>query len=158
MSYYIRILSFVILFCVIGKITAQVPANKLGLNRPGLRWFFIENENFKIIYPQGMYEQAQRVGAIFNKLSNEHDSGIGEKTLKADFILHPETTIPNGFVTVGPFRSEFYTTPPQYFSTTPWIDLLAIHEYRHIKQFSNAQSGITKIGKSILGSWAWGGR
>jgi len=157
MSYYARILSYVILICLVGQISAQVPANKLGLNRPGIQWSFIENENFKIIYPQGMYDQALRVGSIFTKLSNQHDSGIGEKTLKADFILHPETTIPNGFVTVGPFRSEFYTTPPQYFSTTPWIDLLAIHEYRHIKQFSNAQSGITKLGKTLLGSWAWGG-
>ncbi|MEY2904972.1 MAG: hypothetical protein RJA52_988 [Bacteroidota bacterium] len=157
MSKYFRKTGFVFFIFIINFINAQVPANKLGLNRPGILWKYIENESFKIIYPSSMDSQALRVGSIIQKLSDSHDKGIGKKTIKTDIILHPETTIPNGFVTVGPFRSEFYTTPPQYFSTTNWLDLLAIHEFRHIKQFSNAQSGLTKLGKSILGSWTWGG-
>jgi hypothetical protein len=135
----------------------QVPANKLGLNRPGIQWNYLENNHFKIIYPIGLDQHAFRVGSIIEYLSHQHDQGIGPKSLKTSIILHPETTIPNGFVTVGPFRSEFYTTPPQYFSTSDWLDLLAIHEFRHIKQFSNATSGLTKVGKNLLGSWTWGG-
>lgn len=139
------------------SLLAQVPANLLGLNPASQKWSTIENEAAKIIYPKGLDEQAQRVAAITTYLSSKNDNGIGQEFKKLDIILHGNTVIPNGFVTVGPFRSEFYLSAPQFYSPTSWIDLLSIHEYRHVKQFSNSQKGLSGLGKKLLGSWAWGG-
>lgn len=139
------------------QLYAQVPANLLGLNPTKQKWSTIENEVVKIIYPQGLDEQAQRVASIATFLSSENDAGIGEAYKKLDIILHGNTVVPNGFVTVGPFRSEFYLSAPQFYATTPWIDMLSIHEYRHVKQFSNSQKGLSGLGQKIFGSWAWGG-
>ena len=74
-------------------------------------------------------------------------------------FLQNQTTTPNGFVTPGPFRSEFYMTSPQllFDGPTNWLDMLAIHEYRHVKQFANSRRGITGIAKTLFGSWIWGG-
>lgn len=139
------------------SLQAQVPANLLGLNPANQKWSSIENEAAKIIYPKGLDEQAQRVAAIVTYLSTKNDSGIGQEFKKLDIILHGNTVVPNGFVTVGPFRSEFYLSAPQFYSPTSWIDVLSIHEYRHVKQFSNSQRGLSRLGQKLLGSWAWGG-
>lgn len=140
-----------------GSLNAQVPANLLGLNPASQKWSTIENEAVKIIYPTGLNAQAQRVASIATYLSTNNDIGIGKEYKKLDIILHGNTVVPNGFVTVGPFRSEFYLSAPQFYSPTSWIDMLSIHEYRHVKQFSNSQKGLSGLGQKILGSWAWGG-
>jgi len=146
-----------LLIILFQSLNAQVPANLLGLNPAGQKWSTIENEVVKIIYPQGLDKQAQRVASITTFLSSKNDAGIGKEYKKLDIILHGNTVVPNGFVTVGPFRSEFYLSAPQFYAPTSWLDILSIHEYRHVKQFSNSQKGLSGLGQKILGSWAWGG-
>ena len=149
-----NILSIIVM---VQPIIAQVPANLLGLNPASQKWSTIENEVVKIIYPHGLDKQAQRVASITTYLSSNNDAGIGKEYKKLDIILHGHTVVPNGFVTVGPFRSEFYLSAPQFYAPTSWLDVLSIHEYRHVKQFSNSQKGISGLGQKLLGSWAWGG-
>ena len=135
----------------------QVPANDLGLNPSNLKWQQIETPKAQIIFPKGIEEQGQRVANLVDQLWDTELNTVGNQQKKVTILLHNQTTIPNGFVTVGPFRSEFYMTPPQFDLATNWLDFLTIHEYRHIQQFANTQKGITKAVKSVLGSWAWGG-
>ena len=111
----------------------------------------------QVIFPKGNEEQAQRVANVVHYLWERDNSSIGEKKQRVTILLQNQTVIPNGFVTVGPFRSEFYLTPPQFNCTTDWLDILSIHEYRHVQQFGNANRGLTKFFKSLLGSWTWGG-
>ncbi len=135
----------------------QVPSNPLGLNPTSLKWSQINTDKVQVIFPNGLESQSQRVANIVHRMWDRPQESIGEKREKVSIILHNQTTISNGFVTVGPFRSEFYMMPPQFDITTDWVDLLAIHEYRHVMQFANANRGITKLVRTILGSWAWGG-
>lgn len=136
---------------------AQVPSNPIGINPPSLKWQQIKTDKVQVIFPKGNEEEAQRVANVVHYLWDRDNASIGEKKQKVTILLQNQTVIPNGFVTVGPFRSEFYLTPPQFNCTTDWLDILAIHEYRHVQQFGNANRGITKFFKSILGSWTWGG-
>ncbi len=138
---------------------AQVPTNPLGLNPYSLKWNQINTDKVQVIFPRGLEKQGQRVANIIHAISDSAYASVGNKEEKVSVFLQNQTTIPNGFVTVGPFRSEFFVTPPQFNlnGTANWIDMLAIHEYRHVQQFSNAMYGITKLARRVLGSWTWGG-
>ncbi|NJO02275.1 MAG: hypothetical protein HC880_11820 [Bacteroidia bacterium] len=139
--------------------TAQVPSNRLGLNPLRLRWNQIHTDKVRVIFPEGLESQGQRVANVVHYLQENHRESIGDRFQEVNILLQNQTTIPNGFVTVGPFRSEFLVTPPQFLTSGPgdWIDMLAIHEYRHVQQFANTRRGITELGRAILGSWVWGG-
>lgn len=152
-----KILWLFVLVGWIGTTIAQVPSNPIGINPPSLQWQQIKTEKVQVIFPKGNEEEAQRVANVVHYLWDRDNASIGEKKQRVTILLQNQTVIPNGFVTVGPFRSEFYLTPPQFNCTTDWLDILAIHEYRHVQQFGNSKRGITKFFKSLLGSWTWGG-
>lgn len=130
----------------------------LGLNSPALKWKQINTPKVQVIYPHESEGQAQRVANLIHFLYDSSFYPLGKKRQKVSIILQNQTTISNGFVTVGPFRSEFFTTSPQYNfgGSAEWIDLLAIHEYRHIEQFTNALSGITWLSSIVFGEYGWG--
>lgn len=136
---------------------AQIPANPIGINPPSLKWRQINTDKVQVIFPKGLESQGNRVANVVHYLWDHHNESIGDQNHKVTILLQNQTIIPNGFVTVGPFRSEFFMTPPQFNCTTNWLDILAIHEYQHVKQFGNGTRGISKLAKNLFGSWAWGG-
>ncbi len=136
---------------------SQIPSNSIGLNPTHLRWQQINTDKVQVIFPEGLDIQGQRVANMVHYLWGRSNESIGDQMHKVTILLQNQGVSSNGFVTVGPFRSEFFTTPPQFNSTTDWLDELTIHEYRHVKQFGNATQGLSKIAKKTLGSWAWGG-
>ena len=150
---------FTWLCCAVALIQAQVPSNPLGLNPSHLKWRQIHTDKVQVIFPQGLEKQGQRVANTVHYLWDNNTQSIGNNPKKVSILLQNQTTVPNGFVTVGPFRSEFFMTPPQFNfnGTADWLDMLTIHEYRHIQQFANSRKGITWLAKNTLGSWAWGG-
>lgn len=139
------------------NLQAQIPANTIGANPFGLKWQQINTDKVQVIFPEGNDVRAQRVANMAHYLWDHNNASIGEKLKKVTILLQNQTVVPNGFVTVGPFRSEFYLTPNPFNLTTDWLDQLTIHEFRHVKQFGNSRRGLTQAAKTIFGSWAWGG-
>ncbi|RYD89684.1 MAG: hypothetical protein EOP54_25200, partial [Sphingobacteriales bacterium] len=79
---------------------------------------------------------------------------IGLKQKKVSIVLQDKTTIPNAYVGLAPFRSEFYLTPDQNsfeLGSLPWDKQLAIHEYRHVQQYNNFNVGFSKAVSVIFG-------
>jgi len=118
----------------------------LDNNSPSVKWMQINTSDFQVIFPQGFESEAQRVA---NTLQTIHEpEAMGDKSpRKVSIVLRNRHAISNGFVTLGPRRSEFYTMPSQnnqFLGTNDWLDLLSVHEYRHIAQFQNSRTGITK--------------
>ncbi len=63
-------------------------------------------------------------------------------------------TTANGYVSLGPFRSEFFLTPRQNsfeLGSLPWHKTLALHEYRHVQQYSNFRRGLSKAFYYVFG-------
>ena len=149
----------IVLSCILypSLLFSQVPANPIGLNPSGLKWSQIHTERVQVIFPKGLDLQGQRVANLVHYLWDQDTLSVGTKKARVTILLQNQGVLSNGFVTVGPFRSEFYTTPPQFDCTTDWLDILTIHEYRHIQQFTNARKGITEVVRRTLGSWPWGG-
>ncbi len=125
----------------------------LGESKTQLGWRHIDNKKVEVIFPKTLESKAQRIASLATYLYDSLHT-LGQKKHKISIILRNQTTIPNGFVTYFPFHSEFFTSPPQFnFSgTTEWLDLLTIHEYRHVQQFNNANVGWTKFFSLFFGS------
>jgi Tol biopolymer transport system component len=132
-------------------------AYPIGLNPPSIHWKYIENNAAKVIFPVGINNQAQRIANIIQQLSDSSYYSLGGTKGQISVILQNQSITPNAFVGVGPFRSEFYTNPPQdnFGGAVDWNDLLTIHEYRHVQQLQNANRGIVKIGHALFGEYAW---
>lgn len=154
-SRWILVAIFTFIFLLV--LDGQVPSNPIGNNRIGLDWRQINYQGGSIIYPAEIASTAQRIAHILNYQWQAQDSSIGFRRLNSPIIIHSESALSNGFVTVGPFRSELFPVHRQFAQAVNFSDRLAIHEYRHIQQFANATQGITGLTRKVLGSWAWGG-
>jgi len=108
---------------------------------PGYRrWYSIESENYRIIYPRGLDSLARvyaremerfrkPVGLTSGYLPGECIRG------KMPVVLHAYNAVSNGSVAWAPKRMDAYTLPQIYGGeATPWAAQLAVHESRHISQ------------------------
>lgn len=125
---------------------------------PSFKWYKIENATTTVIFPKGLENQATRIANYLEYLDENHRQSIGDKRRSVDVILQNNFIQPNGFVTLAPFRSEFFVSPSQnsfMLGSLPWLDLLAIHEYRHVMQFTNGLRGASKICYYLFGQFGW---
>lgn len=116
-------------------------------NPPSVKWQKIKTPHFNILYPKGFEDQAQRVAGTFEHIRDAESKSLGIKPRKISIILQNQSSESNGFVSLIPKRSEFYTMPPQDYNfggTNDWLNQLVTHEYRHMVQFEKANTGFNK--------------
>lgn len=133
-------------FCLF--ITQAGFAQAFGGNPSSLKWFQVNNDAAKVIYPRGMDSAARRVAVVIDYLFKNDSATIGSKHRKISVVLQPDVNFSNAYVQLGPWRSEFFMMPPQNpftLGTIRWEDNLAIHEYRHVQQYNNFNVGISKL-------------
>jgi hypothetical protein len=109
------------------------------------KWKQIETDYFRLIFQPEAEKQAQSAVNIMNYVASHETKSVGDKRRKLDILLKNNTVIPNGFVAMSPFRSEFYFTPsqnPYAVGANEFVNTLAIHEYRHVLQMSNERRGL----------------
>src|SRR4051794_24709142 len=135
-------------------ITVQGKAQTFGGTPPSVKWKSVNSVPAKIIYPPGMEAEAKQVAFLTSALSKTTLSTIGKRQMQVDIIFHNLTIVPNGYVQLAPFRSEFQLTPPQNsfaLGSLPWNQMLAIHEYRHVQQYNNFRVGLAKAFYYLFG-------
>ena len=129
-------------------------AQSFGGNPSSVKWKQINTDTVRVIFPQGMDDKAQRVASIVHSLQEKYSHSIGDVIRKVNIVLQNQTLLSNGYVALAPFRSEFYTTPPQDafdMGSVNWLDNLAIHEFRHVQQYNNFNKGLSNFATCILG-------
>jgi hypothetical protein len=133
-------------------------SQRFGGNPPSLKWKQVNTDTARIIFPEGLDSQAMRVASLVHYLAGQPVAGqglaLGNKLHKINIVLQNQTVIPNAYVGLGPYRSEFFLTPPPGNfdqGTISWNDQLAIHEYRHVQQFNNFRRGLSKLVYILFG-------
>lgn len=129
-------------------------AQQFGGNPFSTKWQQINTDTARVIFPAGLDTTANRISNIVHNLADKNRIGIGNRLSKINIVLQPQTVISNGYVGLGPFRSEFYLTPPSNnfdMGNLPWPDLLALHEYRHVQQYNNFYNGASKAMRILFG-------
>jgi len=146
-SYGLFFFLFLLFFPVLSSgqffIWGQAPAS--------IQWKQINTQNFQVIFPEGFEERA---GYVANLL--EFAYKYGTKTLdhqpsKVSVILHNQTVTPNGFVSWAPRRMEIFTNPPQDLGLEDWLELLVVHEFRHVVQIDKLNQGLTQLLTILFG-------
>lgn len=129
-------------------------AQEFGGNPPSVKWQQINTDTVRVIFPQGYDAKAQRIAGIVHLLQKNYSKTIGERIRKVSIVLQDQTLMSNGYVGLAPYRSEFYLAPPQdpfRLGAVNWADMLAVHEFRHVQQFSNFDKGLSRLAHIILG-------
>lgn len=132
---------------------------QIGAHSHLIQWQQIKVNNHLLVFPKHFEKQAFRAGSILEYMDTYGNESIGDKTYPLQILLHNQTVIPNGFVGVAPYRSEFFATPPlspTVRGAVDWLDRLTIHEYRHAQQYANSRVGLTKLAHILLGNNGWG--
>ncbi len=149
--FYLR-RSLFIVFCTLlfnqsfSQIFAGDPAS--------IKWKQINTSSSRVIFPQGLDSVARRITNIISYIRIPTDKTIGNQSKKINIVLQNQTVVSNAYVSLGPFRSEFYMTPQQNsfeMGSVPWPDQLTIHEYRHVEQYNNFNVGLSKMMRIIFG-------
>jgi len=146
-----RKLSF-FFFCLLQSLLTR--SQQFGGNPPSLKWKQIHTDTARIIFPVGMDSAANRVASLVHYLAAQQPFSLGKQVKKINIVLQNQTVIPNGYVGLGPYRSEFFLTPDMNNlgqGSISWTDQLAIHEYRHVQQINNFSHGLSKFMKVIAG-------
>ena len=150
-----------------------LPAQQFGGHPTRTLWKQINTDTVRIVFPAGYQRQAAEIAGIVHRLGRQTTSTLGHDFRKVSIVLQPQTTISNGYVGLGPWRSEFYLTTPQNsfdLGSLSWHRTLALHEYRHVQQYNNFRKGISKgfyylfgeqglelVNSAAVPNWFWEG-
>ncbi|CAA9313098.1 MAG: hypothetical protein AVDCRST_MAG56-6431 [uncultured Cytophagales bacterium] len=151
-------------FCQTQPILDQNPAR--------IKWFQVSTPRFRVIFPEGFDREALRTANTLQHIYTPVSRTLGREPRPISIVLQNQTAVSNGFVTLTPRRSEFFTTPPQDFTllgNNDWLDLLAVHEFRHVVQYDKALTGFSRglyylfgnnglsLVSTTVPSWFWEG-
>jgi len=147
-----RLIKYYILFIIQSFFVVQSWAQSqiLSTNPPSLKWYQINSPHFNILFEGGFLKEGQRIANTMEELYMPVSQSLGITPKKISIILQNHNSISNGFVSQTPRRSEFFTMPTQDYNfagVLDWMDLLAVHEFRHVVQFDKS---ITKFNKAVF--------
>ncbi|MCY4418410.1 MAG: hypothetical protein OXB93_00995 [Cytophagales bacterium] len=132
--YCIPIFCLLVLILNTHKVYSQLPYN--------LQWKELNNQHFKIVFPADYSEEKSiRLLNMLEKLRGSYAYIYGfSNTKKFPILINNRSLLSNAFVTLAPYRSEFISFPFQgvlgLTGNVPWMNLLALHEYRHVTQIN----------------------
>lgn len=145
-----RILLFYFLFVF----SSVGHAQQFGGHPPRQKWKYLDLSPVRVVFPTGWDTTALRVAAVMKALHAANDSLPLPHQTTAPVLLQHQTMIANGYVALAPFRSEWYLTPPSNpfsLGSIPWAEQLALHEYRHIQQYEQYNTGGSRVFRWVLG-------
>ncbi|MEP6583342.1 MAG: hypothetical protein ABJA90_03705 [Ginsengibacter sp.] len=145
-----KIFLFICMLWAHGSCFSQI----FGGNPPSTKWKQINSPASKIIFPQRLDSAAMKIANVIEYIKGPTQKTIGNKSKKISIVLQNRTTISNAYVSLGPYRSEFYLNPAQNsfeLGSLPWPEQLSIHEYRHVEQFNNFNIGLSRLARSLFG-------
>ena len=114
-------------------------------------------QNFQIIFAPEFGLKAQRLANILEYIYTYDARGLKHLPRKRiSVLLHNRSVEANGYVSWAPRRMELFPTAPQQGFSTDWLELLAVHESRHVIQIDKLEQGVTRLAYFILGEQAEG--
>lgn len=122
-----------------------------GQEKTGIKWRTISSMHFNVIYPEYFEEEAMNVVHLMEKSYEYTSLSLNHFPKNTSVIIHPNTSLSNGFMSWAPKRIEMYAAPNQGIYSQDWMEQLAIHEFRHFVQFSKIQEEMPLWLKILFG-------
>jgi hypothetical protein len=139
--------SVLLVTCILTSSIAKANSNE--------RWQRIRTAHYDIIFLANMVREAQHMANTLETLYVPVSNSLYVAPKRIPIILKSQITISNGMTTMGPpRRGEFFTFPTQdykFLCTNDWLNLLAVHELRHVAQFDAILPNLTLY----MPHWDW---
>jgi len=138
---------------------ALVSAQRFGGNPPSQRWLQTGSDTLKILYPKGADSLAERVSRITHQVAMSNPMPLGNEVRGINILLQSRPLVSNAYVGLAPWRSEFYLTPLQnslHLGSVSWLDMLSLHEYRHVQQYAQFRRGLSTFAWWLAGEQGQG--
>ncbi|WP_413944424.1 hypothetical protein [Bdellovibrio sp. HCB-162] len=126
----------------------------LAQSPPSIKWETISNDSVQVIYPDYLQAESVYIANLVEHYSKFVGQTYGiEKPEQFNLVIRPQIALPNGFVTLAPRRSEWFTSSTffPFVGSTEWYQTLSIHEYRHVNQFDHFNHRGTRFLYYIMG-------
>ena len=133
-----KLLIYIALLAIAMPASAQFYTD--GIDPGWLKWYSMDTQNYRFIYPEGLDSLAR----VYGRYMEQYRPLVGVSTgytpgskyrAKTPVVLHAWTDNANGSVTWAPKRMEFNTLPDVFNPwPMPWEKSLVIHESRHLSQ------------------------
>lgn len=138
-------------FILILFLQAKAQYYDIGQEAASVKWLSIETANFQFIFPETYSEQAKLAVRQFDLHAPLAIENWKVNPKKTPIVFHPNYAGSNAYAAWAPRRVEILTTPPQDLYAQPWMEQLALHEYRHIVQLSRLDRNVIKFLGNIFG-------
>jgi len=138
-----------------------------------VQWHQLHTSYFQVIYPESYREEANRVANVLEAVYEPVGISLGKYPKKTKIVVRNQNSISNAFVAWAPRRSEFNTMSSHdynFLGVNDWMELIAVHEFRHVVQQEKSLTGFNKFlyyvfGQAAVGSmgqmavplWFWEG-
>jgi hypothetical protein len=110
--------------------------------------------HFDVIFPNSIRGQGEHFSRLLSKVYLPTSATLGFRPRKIPVILHPYNLQSNGMVVWAPSRMEIFPTAPTDNYAQPWLEQLALHEYRHVVQTDMMNRGFTRALYYLIGEQA----
>ncbi len=147
----IRLKTFLLFLIISKSITAQ------NQYPPDIKWKRTISDKFEIVFPSTISKKGLEVSNTMNKIYRPVSSSLKTTPKPISLFLNTTSAYSNGYVTFMPRHSVFYTTPPQdsrLLGNGNWLNMLALHEYRHVVQNDLADRHFTRFCSFLFGDIA----
>ncbi len=125
-------------------------------NPPTIDWQQVKTKNFTVIFPKEIKDYGIETALIIDSIYY-HDTKTFYRNHPSpvNLLLYNRSVVSNAYAALSPRRMVWYTIPPQSLSLTlsPWNKTLAIHEFRHVTQYSVLNYGFTNIVSTLMGEF-----
>ena len=118
------------------------------------QWQRICTPHFYIIFPDSLHRTAQRMANTLEHLYQPVSKSLQTKPYRISIVLGNKKADYAGHISSGP-RMGFFSTFPDYrynfLSNNDALDVLAVHEFRHVVQYSKLYNNFNRF------IYWWGG-
>ena len=140
-------------FAVIMALPAAAQFETETLNTRQYRWMHIDTDHYDVIFPDALETQGRYVASALEAIRPLQESTMKPiRPYRFPVIINPDQISPNGYVSVIPRRSVFYTVPGTWVPGD-WFTLLATHEGRHMFQFDELNQGVIHAISFLFGEY-----
>jgi len=97
-----------------GAAVAQMPiVTQLSSqqNPRGIAWFTIETPHFRVLYPDSLSREAQRVAGLLERAYEPLGHSLEARPERLTVVLNNQSMTANAYVAWGPRRSRWYAMP-----------------------------------------------
>ena len=138
----VKKLLILLAFTVLAALPARAQYNQFGAAPTTTRWSRIRGDHFDVIFPREIDSLAREYLYQFERTREATLAGLHIDPPRMPMVLQPYNMYSNGSVSWAPRHIELYTTPPgNILYAQDWITQLAVHEGRHVGQFTHYTKG-----------------